>query len=85
MELLVPGLTRERILKSCKRSFLGVGVYAASIGLAFVSPVSCFAVYALVSVYFAWGPSSRILITDAGQEAAQETTAEEAATAEAAR
>ena len=75
MELLVPGLTRDRVLRSCKRSVLGVGVYAASIGLAFISAQACFAVYALVSVYFAWGPSSRILITDAGQEAQQDAQA----------
>jgi uncharacterized membrane protein len=78
MELLVPGLTRDRVRQSCKRSFLGVGVYAASIGLAFLSAQACFLVYALVSIYFAWGPSSRILITDAGQEAAEEA-ADEAA------
>jgi hypothetical protein len=39
---------------------VGPAVYAVTIGLAFVSAVACFVVYALVAVYFAMGPSSKV-------------------------
>jgi uncharacterized membrane protein len=63
-DLLIEGITPERVRRSVARSLMGAAVYAASIGLAFLSPQACFAVYALVSIYFAWGPSSRILVAD---------------------
>jgi len=60
-DLLVEGLDPSLLQRSVKRSFVGPVVYGLSIGLAFVSALACFAVYAGVAVYFAWGPSSRIL------------------------
>lgn len=60
-DLLVEGLDPSLLRRSVKRSFVGPVVYGLSIGLAFVSALACFVVYAGVAVYFAWGPSSRIL------------------------
>jgi uncharacterized membrane protein len=62
-DLLAKGITPERVRLSIRRSFVGPAVYAASIGLAFISAPACFLVYALVALYFAWGPSSRALVT----------------------
>jgi uncharacterized membrane protein len=62
-DLLAAGITTERVRLSIRRSFVGPAVYAASIGLAFISAPACFLVYALVALYFAWGPSSRALVT----------------------
>lgn len=61
-DLLAEGITQERVRLSIRRSLVGPGVYAASIGLAFISAPACFVVYALVALYFAWGPSSRALV-----------------------
>jgi uncharacterized membrane protein len=60
-DLLIEGIDPALLGRSVKRSFVGPVVYALSIGLAFVSAVACFFVYAGVAIYFAWGPSSRIL------------------------
>jgi uncharacterized membrane protein len=59
-ELLVTGIPPERIQLAIRRSLVGPAVYAVTIGLAFVSAVACFVVYALVAVYFAMGPSSKV-------------------------
>lgn len=60
-ELLIEGIDPSLLRRSAKRSFVGPVVYGLSIGLAFISALACFVVYAGVAVYFAWGPSSRIL------------------------
>jgi uncharacterized membrane protein len=59
--LLVDGIEPALLRRSINRSWVSPVVYGASIGLAFISPIACFFVYALMAVYFAWGPSSRIL------------------------
>ncbi len=64
-ELLVDGIPRERVRQAVRRSFVGPAVYAATIGLAFVSAAACFVVYALIAVYFAKGPSSRVATPEA--------------------
>jgi uncharacterized membrane protein len=60
-DLLIEGIDPSLLRRSVHRSFVGPVVYGLSIGLAFISALACFAVYAGVAVYFAWGPSSRIL------------------------
>ena len=62
--LLVEGIGAERAHTAMIRSFVGPIVYALSIGLAFISPEACFVVYALIAVYFARGPSSRVATPD---------------------
>jgi uncharacterized membrane protein len=59
--LLVKGIEPSLLRRSLKRSLVSPIVYGLSIGLAFISAAACFVVYALVAIYFAWGPSSRIL------------------------
>ncbi|HEU5302410.1 MAG TPA: TMEM175 family protein, partial [Acidimicrobiia bacterium] len=59
-DLLVEGIPRERIEIAIKKSMVGPIVYTASIGLAFISAPACFVVYALVALYFAGNPSSRV-------------------------
>jgi uncharacterized membrane protein len=61
-ELLIPGVPAENVTRSVRRSLVGPLVYTASIALAFVSALACFVVYALMAVYFAWGPSARALL-----------------------
>ena len=63
--LLVPGIGADRARTAMVRSLVGPVVYAASIGLAFISPEACFVVYFLIALYFAWGPSSRVATPDA--------------------
>ena len=60
-DLLVVGIDAEQLRRSTRRSFVGPVVYGLSIPLAFVSAIACLFVYAGIAVYFAWGPSSRIL------------------------
>jgi len=62
-DLLVEGIDPSLLRRSAKRSFVGPVVYGLSIGLAFVNALACFVVYFGVAIYFAWGPSSRILHT----------------------
>jgi TMEM175 potassium channel family protein len=59
--LLVDGIEPALLRRSIRRSWASPIVYGASIGLAFVNPLACFVVYGMMAVYFAWGPSSRIL------------------------
>ena len=47
-----------------RRSLVGPVVYTLTIALAFVSAIACFVVYALIALYFAAGPSSRIATPD---------------------
>jgi len=64
-ELLVDGITEDMVRRSIRKSFLGPVVYGASIGLAFISAEACFVVYGLVALYFARGPSARMLRPEA--------------------
>jgi len=66
--LLVDGVSRETIKGSMRKSAFGPIVYGASIGLAFINAPACFVVYGFVAIYFARGPSSRVL-TSAPTEA----------------
>ena len=59
--LLVEGATGEQSRVAAKRSLVGPIVYGFTIALAFVSAVACFVVYALIALYFAAGPSSRVV------------------------
>ncbi len=63
-ELIVEGISRERMRLAVRRSFVGPIVYGLTIGLAFISAAACFVVYALVAIYFAKGPSSRMAMPD---------------------
>jgi TMEM175 potassium channel family protein len=58
--LLVAGIPPERVRTAFHRSLVGPIVYGLTIGLAFISAPACFVVYALIAVYFALGPSSRV-------------------------
>jgi uncharacterized membrane protein len=60
-ELLADGITKDMVRASIRKSFVGPVVYGASIGLAFISAEACFVVYGLVALYFARGPSARML------------------------
>jgi uncharacterized membrane protein len=60
-DLLVEGVDPANLRRSIRRSFVGPIVYTASIGLAFISAIACYFVYAAVAVYFIWGPSTRAL------------------------
>ena len=76
-ELLIEGIAPERVQAAIRKSLVGPAVYAVTIGLAFVSAAACFVVYALMTVYFALGPSSRVA-TPEEQAAAAEAAAEAA-------
>ena len=67
-QLLVPGISEERIQLAIRRSMVGPVVYTASIGLAFISAPACFVVYALVALYFGSNPSSRVATPEARGE-----------------
>ncbi len=73
-DLLVAGISRERIEVAIKKSMVGPIVYTASIGLAFISALACFVVYALIALYFASNPASRVATPDAGVEPDEATT-----------
>jgi uncharacterized membrane protein len=60
-DLVVEGTSPVNLRRSMRRSLVGPVVYAATIGLAFLSAVACFVVYAAITVYFALGPSARAL------------------------
>jgi uncharacterized membrane protein len=61
-QLLAEEITQDRVRAAMARSMVGPIVYGITIGLAFVSAEACFVIYALVTVYFALGPSARQLI-----------------------
>jgi len=71
--LLVEGIGADRARTAMHRSLVGPVVYGATIGLAFVSAEACFVVYALIALYFAAGPSSRIATPDDVDQAEAET------------
>jgi uncharacterized membrane protein len=59
--LLAPGVPTDRTRLAFKRSMIGPGLYLLTVGLAFISAPACFVAYALISLYFAAGPSSRVV------------------------
>ena len=59
--LLAPGVPVERMQIASKRSMIGPGLYLLTVGLAFISAPACFVAYALISLYFAAGPSSKVV------------------------
>jgi len=61
-ELLGEDADAANLRRSIKRSLVSPIVYGLTIGLAFVSPPACLAVYALLAVYLAGGPASRALV-----------------------
>jgi uncharacterized membrane protein len=58
--LLVDGIDQSMVHGAMKKSLVGPIVYTLTIGLAFISAVACFVVYALIALYFAAGPSSKV-------------------------
>jgi uncharacterized membrane protein len=63
-ELLIPGIPPERVRMAMRKSLVSPIVYGLTVGLAFISAVACFFVYAGVAIYFARGPSSRAAVPD---------------------
>ena len=70
--LLVEGIPLERVRTAFHRSLVGPIVYGLTIGLAFISAAACFVVYALIAVYFAAGPSSRVTTPGEGTKTLDE-------------
>jgi uncharacterized membrane protein len=70
--LLVEGIPVERVRTAFHRSLVGPIVYGLTIGLAFISAAACFVVYAMIAVYFAAGPSSRVTTPDEATQSADE-------------
>ena len=60
-DLLVEGLDPANLRRSLRRSLVSPVVFAATIALAFIDALACFAVYGLMVAYFAAGPSSAAL------------------------
>ena len=60
-DLLVEGIDPANLRQSVRRSLVSPIVFGATIGLAFVNPLACFVVYALMAAYFAAGPASAAL------------------------
>jgi uncharacterized membrane protein len=63
-EHTVETVTKYQLRRSMRLAFVSPIVYGATIGLAFVSPYLCLAVYVLLAIYFARGPSARALIAE---------------------
>lgn len=61
-DLLADPAEAANLPRSIRRSLVSPIVYALTIGLAFISPLACLAVYALIAAYLAGGPSSRALV-----------------------
>ena len=72
-ELLIAGIGPDRVKTAMRRSLVGPIVYGLTIGLAFISAIACFVVYALIALYFAAGPSSRIATPDEPDDEGGET------------
>jgi len=58
------GVTEAQLRRSLRLAAVSPVVYGVTIGLAFVSPYLCLAVYAGLAVYFARGPSARAMLAD---------------------
>jgi uncharacterized membrane protein len=67
-KLLIEGVDPANLRRSIRRSWVGPGVYTLSIGLAFISPIACYFVYAGIAVYFIRGPSTKALAAPAPDE-----------------
>ena len=61
-DLLEDQADARNLPSSIRRSLVSPVVYGLTIGLAFVSPLACLVVYALIAAYLAGGPSSRALV-----------------------
>ena len=61
-ELLSGHADAANLRRSIRRSLVSPVAYGLTIGLAFVSPPACLAVYGLIAAYLAGGPSSRALV-----------------------
>jgi uncharacterized membrane protein len=61
------GVTTNQLRKSRRLAAVSPLVYGATIGLAFVSPFLCLAVYVMLAAYFARGPSARALLSEQEQ------------------
>jgi TMEM175 potassium channel family protein len=59
-------VTEAQLRRSLRFAWVSPIVYGVTIGLAFVSPFICLAVYAGLAVYFIRGPSARALVSEAG-------------------
>jgi uncharacterized membrane protein len=57
-------VTEAQLRRSLRLAAVSPVVYGMTIGLAFVSPYLCLAVYAGLAVYFARGPSARAMLAD---------------------
>jgi uncharacterized membrane protein len=57
-------VTTVQLRKSLRLAAVSPLVYGATIGLAFVSPFLCLAVYVMLAAYFARGPSARALLSE---------------------
>lgn len=75
-EHTIDSVTETQLRRSLRLSTVSPIVYGITIPLAFVSPLLCLAVYALLAGYFARGPSARALL------AARENVADPDATGE---
>jgi uncharacterized membrane protein len=80
-DLMIAGIGRDRAREAMRRSLVGPVVYGLTIPLAFISAWACFVVYALIALYFAAGPSSRVATPDdpsaSGETSADDRTDEE--------
>jgi uncharacterized membrane protein len=75
-EHTIESVTPVQLRRSLRLACVSPIVYGTTIGLAFLSPYLCLAVYVILAVYFARGPASRGLLT------AQENTTEPTDTVE---
>jgi uncharacterized membrane protein len=76
-EHTVETVTQDQLRRSMRLAFVSPLVYGATIGVAFVSPYLCLAVYVLLAIYFARGPSARALIAE--EEVTEADVADEGA------
>jgi len=75
-ELTVDSVTPVQLRHSLRLAWVSPIVYGATIGLAFVSPYLCVALYVILAVYFARGPSARALLTAQDKTTDPDDTAE---------
>jgi TMEM175 potassium channel family protein len=62
-ERTIESVTPVQLRHSLRLASVSPIVYGATIGLAFLSPYLCIAVYVMLAVFFARGPSARGLLT----------------------
>jgi len=61
-QLLDEDAPAVNLRRSIRRALVSPIVYGITIGLAFVSPPACLALYALIALYLASGPATRALV-----------------------